>query len=61
MKHYAPKGMHYVVLEIEPGGTEHFIYACKEMREAESVINEVWNSLSLMRPSDRVALRCVDD
>lgn len=61
MKHFAPKGMHYEVLEIEPDGTEHFVYACKEMHEAKSVVNEVWQSLFLMRPRDRVALRCVDD
>lgn len=61
MKHFAPKGMHYVVLEVEPDGTEHYVYECREKRQAERVMNEVWKSLFSMRPHDRVALRCVDD
>lgn len=57
----APAGMHYIVFEIWPDGSEHFIMQCKDLHLAKIAAHESWLRLSRFDFKARVCLRCVDD
>lgn len=61
MSHFAPAGMHYVVFEIWPDGSEHFIMECKDLRVAQIAMHEAWQRLIPLDSKARIGLRCVDE